>query len=140
MPESAELLAARRALAAAEAELDAAPGLESLGEGLALLDGVIASGSRSEARTARNLAASYASRVYDRVGERLANDAQVPEPLLEHYFRLVLAFDAVADSLPASAADLKITVARALVERYYEGHPAEAKRRALEELAKVRGS
>jgi formylmethanofuran:tetrahydromethanopterin formyltransferase len=139
MPESVELRAARRHLAAAEASLDAGAGLDALAEGLSLLDGVVAAGSPVEARTARNLAASYAGRIYGRVAERVASDAQLPEPLLEHYFKVVLAFDALADALPADAAALKISVVRALIERYYEGHPPEAKRRALAELATVGG-
>jgi hypothetical protein len=137
MPESAELRAARRSLAAAESSLEAADGLDSLIEGLGLLDGIMASSRAAEARTARNLAASYASRVYGRVAERVARDAQVPEPLLEHLFKVVLAFDAVADALPSGAGALKIEVVRALIERYYEGHPPEAKRRALAQLEKI---
>jgi hypothetical protein len=139
MPESVELRAARRDLAAAEASLEAGAGLDALAEGLSLLDGVMAAGAAVEVRTARNLAVSYASRIYGRVAQRVASDAQIPEPLLEHYFKVVLAFDAVADALPADAAALKISVVRALIERYYEGHPPEAKRRALAELAKVGG-
>jgi len=138
MPESAELRAARRSLAEAEAALETAAGLERLAEGLALLEDVATTGGEPEAHTARNLAASYASRVYGRVGERLRGSGQVPEPLLEHYFKAVLAFDALGDALPPDAAELKISVVRALIERYYEGHPHEAKRRALAELAKVR--
>lgn len=139
MPESAELRAARRSLAAAESALETEGGLEALGEGLALLDGVLAAASAAEAKTARNLAASYASRVYGRVAERVARDTQVPEPLLERFFKAVLAFDVVADALPPDAARLKIAVVRALIERYYEGHPPEVKRRALAELAKIDG-
>jgi formylmethanofuran:tetrahydromethanopterin formyltransferase len=139
MPESVALRAARRSLAAAEAALEVQAGLEALAEGLSLLDGIAAAGSAVEVRTARNLAASYASRIYGRVADRVASDAQVPEPLLEHYFRVVLAFDAIADALPADAAALKISVVRALIERYYEGHPPEAKRRALAQLATVGG-
>lgn len=59
--------------------------------------------------------------------------------MLEHYFKVVLAFDVLSDDLPADAAALKVAVVRALIERYYEGHPPEAKRRALAELAKVGG-
>lgn len=59
--------------------------------------------------------------------------------MLEHYFKVVLAFDVLSDDLPADAAALKVAVVRALIERYYEGHPPEAKRRALVELAKVGG-
>jgi hypothetical protein len=137
MAESRELQTARRWLAEAEAGLATADGLVRLAEGLGKLDEVMSSTSQSEARTARNLASSYAGRVYGRIREHLAKDAQLPEPTLEHYFKVVLAFDQVGTVLPPAAAELKIAVVRALIERYYEGHPPESKRRALEELASL---
>jgi hypothetical protein len=68
------------------------------------------------------------------VSDKLARDAQVPEPMLEHCFKVVLAFDQVQEALPAAATQLKIDVVKALIERYYEGHPPEKKRAALEQL------
>ena len=137
MPESGELKAARRFLAEAEDELASQDGLARLTEGLRVLDGVIETGAAAEAKTARNLAASYASRVYARIRSLLDHDAQVPEPELEHYFKVVLAFDQVSASLPPEATELKVAVVRALIERYYEGHPPERKRAALAELANL---
>jgi hypothetical protein len=137
MAESRELQAARRRLAEGEAGLSTADGLTRLAEGLELLDGVMSGSSEAEARTARNLASSYASRVYGQVRERLATDAQVPEPTLEHYFKVVLALDQVGGALPPDAAELKVAVVRTLIERYYEGHPPERKRAALAELAEI---
>jgi len=137
MPESGELKAARRFLAEAEDELASQDGLARLTEGLRVLDGVIETGAAAEAKTARNLAASYASRVYARIRSLLDHDAQVPEPELEHYFKVVLAFDQVSASLPPEATELKLAVVRALIERYYEGHPPERKRAALAELANL---
>jgi hypothetical protein len=67
----------------------------------------------------------------------VAGDAQLPEPELEHFFKVVLAFDQVGAALPDSAQELKVAVVRRLIDRYYEGHPAEKKRRALEELAQL---
>ncbi|HVY66400.1 MAG TPA: hypothetical protein VHH11_16390 [Gammaproteobacteria bacterium] len=137
MTEPRELGIARRQLARAEAGIDSADGLACLAEGLAALDDVLAGDDPAAALTARNLAATYAGRIHERIGSVLAADPQLPEPQLEHYFKVVLAFDQVGAALPASAADLKIAVARALIDRYYEGHPPEAKRRALEQLAAV---
>jgi hypothetical protein len=124
-------------LADAEAGFASADGLTRLDDGLGRLAGLIDAGG-AEGRVARNLAASYAGRFYARVQRKLERDAQVPEPELEHYFKVVLAFDQVAEALPASATDLKIRVVEALVERYYEGHPPERKRAALEQLAALR--
>jgi hypothetical protein len=124
-------------LADAEAGFASADGLTRLDDGLGRLAGLIDAGG-AEGRVARNLAASYAGRFYARVQSKLERDAQVPEPELEHYFKVVLAFDQVAEALPASATDLKIRVVEALVERYYEGHPPERKRAALEQLAALR--
>jgi hypothetical protein len=138
MPESRELQTARRWLAEAETNLATTDGLARLTEGLGRLDEVMSSKAEADARTARNLASSYASRIYGRIRDLLETDAQVPEPVLEHYFKVVLAFDQVGAVLPPVAAELKIAVVRALIERYYEGHPPESKRRALEALAALR--
>ena len=138
MAESRELKTARRLLAEAEADVTSAAGLARLTEGLGLLDDLVGVGG-AESKTARNLAATYAKRVYARVGERLAHDAQLPEPELEHFFKVVLAFDLVGGALPSAAAKIKVAVVRALVERYYEGHPPEKKRAALEQLKNLAG-
>lgn len=135
MAESRELGAARACMAEAEGDLVSADGLVSLMDGLGRLADIIETGTKAEARTAGNLAATYAARCYAQVRDRLERDAQVPEPELEHWFKIVLAFDQVQGALPASASDLKIGVVRALVERYYEGHPPEKKRAVLEQLA-----
>ena len=131
MNESRELAAARASMAAAEGAWTSADGLERLAD-------IIESGAGAEPRTATNLAASYAGRFYARVRDKLERDAQVPEPELEHCFKVVLAFDQVQSVLPAAAAELKIGVVEALIERYYEGHPPEKKRAVLEQLAALR--
>jgi X-X-X-Leu-X-X-Gly heptad repeat protein len=122
-------------MAEAEASWASADGLARLVDGLAQLADVMDTAARAEARTAANLAAAYAGRLYARVRDTLERDAQVPEPELEHYFKVVLAFDQVREALPPAAAELKIGVVKALIERYYEGHPVEKKRAALEQLA-----
>lgn len=122
-------------MAEAEDAWLSADGLVRLTDGLGRLADLIEMGGKNEARTASNLAASYASRFYGRVRDRLERLRQVPEPELEHCFRVVLAFDQVQEALPAAAAQLKIDVVKALIERYYEGHSAEKKRAALEQLA-----
>jgi hypothetical protein len=63
----------------------------------------------------------------------------VPEPELEHFFRIVLAFDQVDVELPEIARGTKIAIARRLIDRYYEGHSDERKRGAIEELEKIAG-
>jgi hypothetical protein len=138
MKESRELAAARVCLAEAEAAWASADGLARLQDGLGRLTDLIDLGAGPEARTAANLAATYAGRFYGRVRDKLARDAQVPEPELEHCFKVVLAFDLIKDSLPTAAADLKIDVAKALIERYYEGHSPEKKRAALEQLTALK--
>lgn len=134
MPESRDLAAARRRLAAGEALYELADGLAAIDEGLALLENVVELGSRGDARTARNLAASYAARLYERVAGTLAADRAVPEPALEHFFKLVLVFDRFAAALPANARALKVDVVRRLIDRYCEGHPPEKKRAMLAQL------
>ena len=140
MNESRELAAARASMAAAEAAWASADGLARLEGGLGRLADIIDTGAAAEARIASNVAASYAGRFYARVRDKLERDAQIPEPELEHCFKVVLAFDQVRGALPAAAAELKIGVVEALVERYYEGHPPEKKRAALEQLAALRSA
>jgi len=138
MGESRELAAARACMAGAEGAWASADGLARLSDGLERLADIIEAGDKREAQVATNLAASYAGRFYGRVRAKLERDAQVPEPELEHCFKVVLAFDRVQSALPAAATDLKIGVVAALVERYYEGHPPEKKRAVLEQLAALR--
>ena len=124
-------------MAEAEAGLSSADGLARLTDGLERLAEIIETGGKAEARTAGNLAAAYAARCYARVRDRLARDAQIPEPELEHWFKVVLAFDQVRDALPPAATELKIAVVKALIERYYEGHSPAKKRAVLEQLASL---
>jgi hypothetical protein len=139
MSEPRELAEARRCLAQAETQFRSAASLVQLRAGLALLDDVLVAGTAAEARTARNLASSYAARIYARINTLVAHDRQLPEPLLEHFFKLVLAFDQVPVELPKAAAALKVEVVRQLIDRYYEGHPPERKEQALKELAQLTG-
>ena len=137
MREPRELTEARRCLAQAEADFGSDEGLARLAEGLEHLDGVIAAGAAAAARTATNLAQRYASRILTRVHALVAADPQLPEPVLEHLFKVVLAFDGIGIVLPDAAAELKIDVVRRLIDRYYEGHPPERKQQALAELAQL---
>jgi hypothetical protein len=124
-------------MAEAETGLSSADGLARLIDGLERLAEIIETGGKAEALTAGNLAAAYAARCYARVRDRLVRDAQVPEPELEHWFKVVLAFDQVRDALPPAATELKIDVVKALIERYYEGHSPAKKRAVLEQLASL---
>ncbi|HLF10185.1 MAG TPA: hypothetical protein VJA26_03135 [Gammaproteobacteria bacterium] len=139
MLEPRELLNVRQCLAGAEAEYRSQAGLTRLAEGLALVDDVIAAGSPQHAKTAQTLASTYAARIYGRINKLIESDPGLPEPELEHFFKLVLAFDQTGVELPPSAKTLKIEVVRRLIDRYYEGHPAERKQQALRELQQLSG-
>lgn len=129
--ESHLLRTARDRLARAEASFASPDGLAQLEEGLALLDELIED-DESERRIARNLAATYATRIFGRVKAAVATDRAIPQPTLEHYFKLMLAFDSGDFDLPEESRALKIAVVRRLIDLVYEGHPPEAKRKALE--------
>jgi hypothetical protein len=137
MPEPSALLAAREHLARAEASFGSADGLIHLEEGLAMLEELLEEASSTHAAVARNIANTYAAKIYGRVKTAIEQDRALPEPLLEHYFKLVLAFDEGDFQLPADARALKITVVRRLIELYYEGHPAAEKEAALQQLRKM---
>lgn len=138
--EPRDLTAARRCLAEAEAAHGTPEGLAKLGEGLALLDDVLGAAAAEHARTARNLATTYAARIYGRIETAIDGDRAVPEPELELFFKLLLAFDALGVELPQNARDVKIEIVRRLIDRYYEGYPAETKQQAIAELLRLRGS
>ena len=137
MVDSPQLLAARERLSQAETQYRSEEGLLHLDEGLALLEKVMTGGSPAERTVAQNLVATYSNRIYDCVRKLVDTDRGLPEPDLEHLFRVVLAFDHRGFDLPADARTTKINLARGLIERYYEGHSPAEKRTALERLAKI---
>lgn len=136
--EPAQLTAARDHLARAEAAYGTADGLFHLEEGLALLDELIAEDDARFTTVARNVAATYAARIYGNVARLLRADCAIPEPQLEHLFKVVLAFDEGDFALPADERATKLGIARQLIERYYEGYSPEQKRKALEEIERYR--
>jgi hypothetical protein len=135
--ESSTLNAARAQLAQAEGSLASANGLSHLEEGLALLDELSEGADAAQRKVAQTVAATYATRIFGRVRDAIATDRAVPQPLLEHYFKLMLAFDQGEFELPAAAGALKIAVVRRLIDLAYEGHPAAAKRKALEQFGAI---
>ena len=137
MSESRELNAAREHLARGEASYRSAAGLADLEQGIALLDDVMAAKNAGDRSIAANIAKSYATRIYRSIGALLEADRAVPEPQLEHLFKVVLAFDQSAIELPDNARAVKVEIARRLIDRYYEGHSAERKRQALKQLMEI---
>ena len=135
--ESSKLNAARSHLAQAEAAFGSADGLFHLDEGLALLDELSEGDDAAQRSVAQTVAATYATRMFGRIRDAIATDRAVPQPSLEHYFKLMLAFDQGEFELPAAARALKIAVVRRLIDLAYEGHPAAAKRKALEQFGAI---
>lgn len=103
-----------------------------------MLDELIDEGTAEQA-VARNVAATYAKRIFGRVSAAIASDRAIPEPTLEHYFKLMLAFDTGDFRLPEESRALKITVVRRLIELIYQGYPPDLKRKALERLGEITG-
>jgi hypothetical protein len=137
MTEPRELVAAREHLARGEASYGSAAGLAELEQGLGLLDDVMSAKNAAHRTVAENIAKSYATRIYRNIGALLDGDRAVPEPQLEHLFKVVLAFDQSEVELPDNARDIKIEIARRLIDHYYEGCSPEQKREALEQLTKI---
>jgi len=137
MTEPRELFTAREHLARGEASYRSAAGLAELEQGIALLDDVMSGKDASHRSIAANIAKTYATRIYRSIGALLEADRAVPEPLLEHLFKVVLVFDQSEIELPENARTVKVEIARRLIDRYYEGHSAERKREALEQLTKI---
>jgi hypothetical protein len=139
MVEPQQLRAARQHLSQAEASYRSADGLFHLEEGLALLEELLACDEPAHRLTARNLAETYSTKIFRAVTKLVEKDRGLPEPELEHLFKVVLAFDEHGFELPAEARAAKVSVVAHLVDRYYEGHSPEEKRKVLEELAKISG-
>jgi hypothetical protein len=139
MVEPPQLLCAREHLALAEAKYRSEDGLFHLEEGLALLEEVMAGPSPGHRAVAQNLAVTYSVKIYNVVRNLVARDRALPEPDLEHLFRVVRAFDDRGLDLPADMRSTKIELVRRLIARYYEGHSPAEKRAALERLSKITG-
>ena len=139
MAERRELADARRHLSRAESGYRTEEGLVSLEEGLACLEGVLHEGDARDRTIATNLLVTYSTRISESVRKRVVADRALPEPELEHLFKVLLAFDAINLELPAYVRSLKIDVVKRLIDRYYEGHPAEEKEIALRKLSGIAG-
>jgi hypothetical protein len=137
MPEPSALQSARDHLARAEASYGSDEGLFHLEEGLLILDEMSESGIPEQRKIAQNLAATYATKIFGRVRAAIVTDRTIPQPLLEHYFKLMLAFDQGDFDLPEEARALKIAVVRRLIDLAYEGYPDETKRKALARLGEI---
>ena len=138
--ESSTLRRAREHLARAEERFRTAEGLAQLEEGLALLDDVVAEGSNApEQVISRNLASTYAGRLMGRIQALCDGDPGLPEPEMEHLFKWVIAFDEIDVALPDYASDLKLRLARGLIDRYYEGCSPAEREKALQQFAGIAG-
>lgn len=139
MVEPQQLRAARQHLSQAEASYRSGNGLFHLAEGLVLLEEILGGSEPAHRTVARNLAETYATKIFRAVSQLVETDRGLPEPELEHLFKVVLAFDEHGFELPDEARSAKIRVVERLVDRYYEGHSSEEKRKVLEELGKISG-
>jgi hypothetical protein len=137
MIEPPQLRAARDHLSQAEAKYRSEDGLFHLEEGLALLEDMLDSEVPEHRTVGRNLASTYSTKLFGVVRRLVEADRGLPEPALEHLFKVVLAFDERGFDLPEDARAAKIGVVTLLVDRYYEGHSPDEKRAILEELAKI---
>jgi hypothetical protein len=138
--EPRELQSARQHLALAESGFRSKDGLFHLDEALSLLEDVIAGDSTAHTRIARNLASTYATRIHRAVQRLLQMDHGIPEPELEHLFRIVLLFDQRNFELPAESRANKNELVRQLIDRYYEGRSPAEKQAMLEELTRIERS
>lgn len=137
MAETEQLQAARKHLAKAEAAFRSADGRAELEEGLLMLAEVMTGGAPADQEVARNLASTYTKKFYGIVRQLLETDRGIPEPELEHFFKLILALDHAGVDLPADARSMKLKLARRLVDRYFEGYSPAAKQQALERLTAI---
>jgi len=139
MTEPPQLASARGHLSLAEANYRSSDGLFHLEEGLSLLEEVMLDGATEHQAVARNLLSTYSTSICQAVRKTVETERGLPQPDLEHLFKVLLAFDSLNLTLPAYVRSLKITVAKRLVDLYYEGYPAEEKRKVLQQLTGIVG-
>ncbi|HWM29432.1 MAG TPA: hypothetical protein VNQ14_13300 [Woeseiaceae bacterium] len=139
MAEPTPLVAARKHLSRAESTYRSADGLFHLEEGLALLEEVALDSEGRYRTIAVNLLSTYSTRICESIKKLVETDPGLPEPELEHLFKVLLAFDAGDLELPEYVRSLKIDVVKRLVDLYYEGHSAEEKQAVLDQLAGISG-
>jgi len=137
MAEPRELVEARQHLSRAESGFRTEDGLFHLEEGLACLEQALHEVEARHRAIAANLLTTYSTRICESVKRLVDTDPALPEPDLEHLFKVLLAFDAGDLELPEYVRALKIDLVRRLIDRYYEGHPAAEKDRVLRQLAGV---
>jgi hypothetical protein len=137
MAELPQLAAARQHLSCVESDIRSEQGLVHLAEGLALLEEVALDDEPKHRTVALNLLSTYSARICGTIRNLVAADPGPSEPELEHWFKLLLAFDASELDLPEYVRELKIDVVRRRIDFRYEGYPPEEKRKALEWLAGI---
>jgi len=137
MAEPAQLASARKHLSLAESNYLSEDGLYHLEEGLALLEEVTLDSEAKYRTVAANLLSAYSGTIYESIRKLVETDPALPQPELEHLFKVLLAFDAVDMELPEYAGALKIGIAKRLIDCYYEGYPADEKQKALEQLTGI---
>ena len=136
MTEPKQLEIARAHLARAESHYGSPAALEEVQKALAALEEIR---DRNDELTSlsERIAFTYATRLCDQLQRLLQPDAHVPEPQLEHFFKMLRAFDDSIIELPAAARQLKIELAKRLIDHYLEGHSAEDKAKAIRQLLDI---
>ncbi|MEX2124797.1 MAG: hypothetical protein WD795_12960 [Woeseia sp.] len=137
MAEPEPLVKAREHLSRAESDYRSEDGLFHLEEGLALLEKVALDSATEHQTIAANLLSTYSTRICESVRTLVATNPGLPEPELEHLFKVLLAFDSGDLKLPGYVRSLKIDVVKRLIDRYYEGHSAEEKQKMFQQLAGI---
>jgi hypothetical protein len=137
MAEPAQLASAREHLSLAEANYRSGDGLLHLEEGLALLEEVMLDGATEHQAVAQNLLSTYSTTICEACRKTVETERGLPQPDLEHLFKVLLAFDSGSLALPAFVRSLKIDVVKRLIDLYYEGYPAEEKRKVLLQLTGI---
>ncbi len=135
--EPEQLRRAREHLSRAEAAFRSEEALFHLEEGLTLLDEIMTAGESTQRTIAHNLASTYGTRIFGSIKALVEADRGLPEPELEHFFRMILAFDHADVELPADAAPIKIELVRRLIDRCYEGYSPAEKRKAVQRLEEI---
>ncbi|MGH8193882.1 MAG: hypothetical protein ACREQ8_05690 [Woeseiaceae bacterium] len=103
------------------------------------MEEVALGGATGPQAIAANLLSTYSVRICESVKKLIKSHPGLPEPNLEHLFKVLLAFDSVELELPEYVRSLKIDIVKRLIDFRYEGYSTEEKQEVLQRLAGIAG-
>ena len=127
----------RNLLADIETQLQEPAILADLQRALVLLEDAMECGDPGESQLAENIGETYSDALFQRISHRLGEPSKLTEPELRQYFEVLNTIEKSPFSLPKEARETKIALVEGLIDIWFEGHPPQAKAKAMQQLFKI---